>query len=57
MKSKHFFLLMLNVLFSISQVWADANGTLGDNISWKYDEATKNLTISGTGEMQTRGAP
>ena len=28
------------------------SGTCGENLTWKYDEATKTLTISGTGEME-----
>ena len=30
---------------------ADASGTCGDDVSWTYNEATKTLTISGSGQM------
>ena len=30
---------------------ADANGTCGENLTWTYVEATKTLTISGSGEL------
>lgn len=30
---------------------ADSSGKCGTNLTWKYVEATKTLTISGTGEM------
>ena len=31
------------------------SGTCGENVTWKYDTATKTLTISGTGEMDGMG--
>ena len=30
---------------------ADKSGTCGENLTWTYEEATKTLTISGSGEM------
>lgn len=44
------------VLFTILMLlpmvaMADDSGTCGDNLTWTYTEATKTLTISGTGEM------
>ena len=31
---------------------ADESGTCGENLTWTYEEATKTLTISGSGEMK-----
>ena len=31
--------------------WADESGKCGDNLTWTYVDATKTLTISGTGTM------
>ena len=44
------------VLFTILMLlpfiaMADDSGKCGDNLTWTYVEATKTLTISGTGEM------
>ena len=30
---------------------ATESGTCGDNLTWTFDESTKTLTISGTGEI------
>ncbi len=30
----------------------ETSGTCGENLTWKFDESTKTLTISGTGEMK-----
>lgn len=30
---------------------ADESGACGDSLTWKYEEATKTLTISGSGSM------
>ncbi len=32
--------------------WADDSGTCGENLTWTYEDATKTLEISGTGEME-----
>ncbi len=42
-----FILALLPVIAS-----ADEHGTCGDNVTWSYVEATKTLTISGTGSMK-----
>lgn len=34
---------------------ADDSGTCGDNVTWKWVESTKTLTISGTGYIDTYG--
>ena len=34
---------------------ADDSGTCGENVTWTYNEATKTITISGTGEMEHYG--
>ena len=33
------------------------SGQCGDNLTWNYDEASKTLTISGTGDMWDYGGP
>lgn len=32
--------------------WADDDGTCGEKVTWKYEETTKTLTISGSGKMK-----
>lgn len=34
-----------------------ASGTCGTNLNWEYDDATKTLTISGSGTTQIKGSP
>ena len=51
MKLRLFTSIVVSLLFSILNVWADDNGTCGDNLTWNYVEATNTLTISGTGDM------
>lgn len=36
---------------------APTSGTCGDNLTWTFDEATGELTISGTGEMTNWSSP
>ncbi len=44
--------ILFTILMLISLVaMADDSGTCGENLTWTYTEATKILTISGTGEM------
>ena len=43
-----FAILMLMPMMAM----ADDSGTCGDNLTWTYTEATKTLTISGTGDMR-----
>ena len=45
-------LLLLLVMFLLPMVAsADDSGKCGENLTWKYEEASKTLTISGTGAM------
>jgi len=46
---KFLFLFLLMLPLAIN---ADDSGTCGPNLVWTYEEATKTLTISGTGEMK-----
>lgn len=51
-------LLVLCMIFMLVPGAAAANmeptsGSCGENVNWSYDEATKTLTISGTGDMDT----
>ena len=43
--------LLFMVMLLPMVVNADESGTCGANLTWKYDEATQALTISGTGPM------
>ena len=47
--NKLFFSLIAMMLPLIAS--ADDGGKCGDNLTWTYVEATKTLTISGTGVM------
>ena len=47
---KHLLLFFLTLLPMVAS--ADSSGKCGTNLTWKYVEATKTLTISGTGEMK-----
>ncbi|MBQ3618681.1 MAG: hypothetical protein II939_11070, partial [Bacteroidales bacterium] len=44
-------IIVATALFASSSAMAQTSGTCGDNATWTYDEATKTLTISGTGAM------
>ena len=44
-------LLLFLLLLMPMAANADKSGTCGDNLTWTYVEATKTLTISGSGEM------
>ena len=48
-----FTILMLLPLVAM----ADDSGKCGENLTWTYKEATKTLTISGTGEMNDYSDP
>lgn len=53
-------LLVLCMIFMLVPGAAAANmeptsGSCGENVNWSYDEATKTLTISGTGDMDHSG--
>ena len=48
-------LLLLVTMMLPMVASADDSGKCGDNANWKYVEATKTLTISGTGLMQNYG--
>ena len=49
MKTKRILLFIFALLPIMA--WADKSGTCGDNLTWTYVDATKTLTISGTGSM------
>jgi len=55
--------LLLAVLLLSLSASADTSGECGENLTWKYEEATQTLTISGSGVMdnydsyQLRRAP
>ena len=44
-------LTLFTVLFTLCASAETVTGTCGDNISWSFDTATGELTISGTGAM------
>ena len=49
--------LFLSVIMILSLVpltvsAAETSGTCGDNVTWSYNEETKTLTVSGTGDMK-----
>ena len=46
---EHLFLLVLALIPLTSK--ADDSGSCGENVTYKYEESTKTLTISGTGKM------
>lgn len=48
---KQFFVLLIVLILNITPSFADEIGICGDNLMWKYEEATGTLTISGSGEM------
>lgn len=39
-------------LFSVEASAATKTGSLGGNVSWKYDTSTKTITVSGSGNMK-----
>ncbi|MBR3868116.1 MAG: leucine-rich repeat protein [Clostridia bacterium] len=39
-------------LFSVEAAAATKTGSLGNNVSWKYDTSTKTITVSGSGNMK-----
>lgn len=41
--------LLLFLMLLPMVAWADDSGSCGDNVTYTYNEATKTLTISGTG--------
>ena len=50
-----FLMLAIMSLLTVSVFAAEGyetSGTYGDDITWVYDESSKTLTISGTGEMK-----
>ena len=55
--------LLLAILLPSLSASADTSGECGENLTWKYEEATQTLTISGSGAMddyysyQLRKAP
>lgn len=51
MKVKRHLLFILMALLSLASNAADNKGKCGENLTWTYDDATKTLTISGTGAM------
>ena len=51
MKIIKFALLFIILLFMLTTAVCAASGTCGENASWEYDEKTKTLTISGTGDL------
>ena len=46
--------ILLSILLLLLPLiaWADDSGTCGANLTWTYNETTKTLTISGSGEME-----
>lgn len=42
---------MITAIMIFFTVYADETGTCGDNLTWKFEDATGTLTISGTGSM------
>ena len=46
---KQILLFILTLLPMLAS--ADKSGTCGENLTWTYEEATKTLTISGSGKM------
>lgn len=44
-------ILTIILSFFALSIWADDSGTCGNNLTWTYVEATKTLTISGSGAM------
>ena len=49
MKKQLLFILMMMLPMLAN---ADSSGTCGENVTWKYEETTKTLTISGSGKME-----
>ncbi len=50
-------LTLLICMFCTTSTFADDGGTCGENITWTYVEATKTLTISGSGKMSVGNYP
>ena len=49
-------LLLILAILPLSS-WADDSGKCGENLTYYYDESTKTLTISGSGEMANYNNP
>ena len=43
--------MLLTLIPSMAFAEGETSGKCGENLTWQYDETTKTLTISGTGEM------
>jgi len=60
MKNLHSTIKQLTLLICMlcsTSTFADDGGTCGENITWTYVEATKTLTISGSGKMSVGNYP
>ena len=47
----HQFLVMATLMLLPLSASADSSGECGDDLTWKYEETTQTLTISGSGAM------
>lgn len=56
MKQRIILLFLIGSLFPLGAL-ADDSGSCGVNVTYNYSEATKTLTISGTGPMTDNSAP
>ena len=50
-------LTLLICMLCTTSTFADDSGTCGENLTWTYVEATKTLTISGSGKMSVGNYP
>jgi len=60
MKNLHSTIKQLTLLICMlcsTSTFADDSGTCGENLTWTYVEATKTLTISGSGKMSVGNYP